>query len=279
MIKQAVRLAISLGALGVASHAMAADQCPRSELQSVVNRYIAAQEQGDPASLPLAQPFTYEENRQPAVLKTGILSTPQKIDFHRSLLDTKNCESFTEVIITDPKHPYVLGTNIAVSNGKISAIRTLVTDKGDWLFSPANDLKYSPKEDWGVLPPAERSSRAALVAAANAYFDYFSDKNVKVPWGKPCDRLEGGLRTGKGRPDDSCDVGVPKNIHIIDRHFVVDPEHGAVVALVSFGPTHLPDSHMFRVVNGKIRYIHTITVCSTFNCGLAMPKQLLAGPQ
>jgi hypothetical protein len=31
---------------------------------------------------------------------------------------------------------------------------------------------------------------------------------------------------------------------------------------------------MFRVERDKIRYVHTITVCKTFNCGVPVPEQL-----
>ena len=41
--------------------------------------------------------------------RQGRLHTPLKIDFHRSLLDTDACETFTEVIVTDINHPYVFG--------------------------------------------------------------------------------------------------------------------------------------------------------------------------
>jgi hypothetical protein len=150
-----------------------------------------------------------------------------------------------------------------------------VTDKGDWLFNAANDLKVSPGQDWSTIPEGQRDTRKTLIDAANAYFDYFSDKTVKVPWGYPCRRLEGGALTGKGQADDTCDVGVPKDVKFPERHFIVDPTIGAVVGLVSFGAQPgqpgLPDSHLFRVVDGKIRLIHTITVCSTFNCGFKPP--------
>jgi hypothetical protein len=255
-----------------------AKECSRHRLEAAVDSYIAAQEKGDPALMALAEPFKYVENRKDADLEASVLARPQRIDFHRSLFDTEACETFTEVIITDPAHPYVLGVNLRLAGRKIAAIHALVTDEGDWFFSPANDLKYSPAEDWGVIPKAKRDSRETLIAAANAYLDNFSDKTAKVPWGTPCRRLEGGLYFGTGAPDDSCNVGVPDNIPITDRHFVVDPEIGAVVGLVLFGaPSNaagLPDSHLFRVEAGKLRFIHTITVCSTFNCGFPLPKQL-----
>jgi len=35
----------------------------------------------------------------------------------------------------------------------------------------------------------------------------------------------------------------------------------------------VPDAHTFRVEHGKIRYVHTITACKTFNCGFKAPPQ------
>jgi hypothetical protein len=54
---------------------------------------------------------------------------------------------------------------------------------------------------------------------------------------------------------------------------VVDPEIG-VVALSRFSDNQLPDSHLFRLENGKIRYVHTLTVCTIPNCGFQLPAQL-----
>jgi hypothetical protein len=263
-----------LGALSISTLSLAAEHCTRSGLQKAVDQYIAAQTKGDPQLLARTSDAKYIENRKDAELGQGILSKPLKVDFHRSLLDTETCQSFTEVIVADPAHPYVLGVHIKMAGGKVSELDTLVTQKDDWLFSAKNDLKYSPSENWGVIPKADRDSRETLIAAANAYFDLFKDKSTQVPWGTPCNRLEGGLRTGKGQPDDSCNVGVPSGVDLVNRHFVVDPDIGAVVGLVTFGKNGLPDSHLFRVEHGKIRYVHTITVCSTPNCGFPLPKQL-----
>jgi hypothetical protein len=65
-----------------------------------------------------------------------------------------------------------------------------------------------------------------------------------------------------GDPEDTCEVGVPTGVSFPVRHHVVDPTIGAVVALVAFGGENgLPDSHLFRVEKGKLRWVHTITVC------------------
>ena len=72
-----------------------------------------------------------------------------------------------------------------------------------------------------------------------------------VPWGYPCKRTEGGLRTGKGVPEDSCQVGVPSGVNIVARRFLVDETIGAVVAFCTFGVGGLPDTHLFRVEHGQ----------------------------
>lgn len=251
-----------------------AQRCTRDGLRAAVDSYLDAQTKGDPSLLALAPGAKYTENRKEMAPKSGVLGTPMQIDFHRSLLDTANCETFTQAIIALAKHPYVIGTALTVSHGKISKVDSLVTDKGDWLFSAQRDLELAPTQDWGVIKEKQRDSRKTLLAAAKAYFDYFNDKSVKVPWGMPCRRLEGGLLTGKGMPSDTCDVGVPKGIPITNRHYIVDPTIGGVAAMVTFSNDHLPDVHMFRVEHGRIRWIDTITVCGKPNCGFPLPKEL-----
>ncbi|HUL81171.1 MAG TPA: hypothetical protein VL131_03455 [Gammaproteobacteria bacterium] len=250
-----------------ATEAGAQARCTRTYLQNAVDAFLAAQGKGDPSRLPLATSLAYVENGKSTPLAQSILHTALKIDFSRSLLDAVTCETFTEIVVTDKSHPYVIGSNLRLAKGKIVAIESLVSDQDDWLFDADNVLKISPTEDWGVIAKIGRDSRAKLLAAANAYFDVFKDNSVKVPWGTPCNRLEGGLRTGKGAPDDSCNVGVPSGMDIHDRHFVVDQDIGSVVGLNRFGENNLPDSHLFRIESGKIRYVHTITICTLPHCG------------
>lgn len=270
----------ALGLAATATPAFAQGGCDRADLQRVADGYIAAQTAGDAGKLPMGQWVQYTEQLDSsASMSTGILSKPQKIDFHRSFLDPETCSTFSEVIITDKAHPYVLGTVISVRGGAANAIDTLITDADDWLFNAANTLKYSKAEKWTEIPVAERDSRQAIIAAANAYLDSFNDKSVTVPWGTPCARLEGGLYTGKGAPgvataEDTCNVGVPSDTKLVDRRYIVDETIGAVAVLLTFGKNQLPDIHSFRVEKGKIRYVHTITVCKTFNCGFDVPEQL-----
>ena len=273
MMRSLAVLVAVCGVLFSPAETRAQSVCTRADLQSAVDSYIAAQGKGTPSEMRLATTAKYSENMQDAAIEKGLLRTPLKIDFHRSLLDASACETFTEVIVTEVTHPYVMGVRLKLTAGRIAEIETLVTDKDDWLFNADNYLKYSRGESWGVIPGTSRDTRATLIAAANAYEDIFFDNSVKVPWGTPCNRLEGGIRTGKGTPEDTCNSGVPSGMKITNRRFVVDPDIGAVVVLSRFSNNELPDSHLFRLENGKIRYVHTLTVCTIPGCGFQRPAQ------
>lgn len=240
--------------------------CTRGGLERAADLYIEAQASGDTSGLPLAEGLGYMENMAPADLSEGLINTPMEIDHHRSLLDTATCQTFTEVIVTDDENPYVLGTRLRVNHDKIAEIEILWTTEGYWLFDADAYLEYSSAEDWGPIPAEERDTRHTLVAAANAYLDAFLEGKIdQVPWGFPCVRIEGGAYTGTGSPDDSCEVGVPSGVNIANRRFVVDEVIGSVVAFCTFGTgspgsgSGSPDTHLFRVENGKLRYVHTLT--------------------
>ena len=240
--------------------------CVRGGLERAVELYIEAQTNGDISGLPLANGLGYQENMETIAIADGIINKPLAIDHHMSLLDESSCQTFTEVIVTNEAEPYVLGTRLRVNHDKIAEIEILWTSTGYWLFNADNYLRYSSAEDWGPIPAEDRDSRGTLVAAANAYLDAFLEGRIdQVPWGFPCERIEGGAYTGTGSPDDSCEVGVPSGVNIANRRFVVDEVIGSVVVYCTFGAgtpgggSGAPDTHLFRVENGKLRYVHTLT--------------------
>jgi hypothetical protein len=261
-------LALVLGIAGFAAApaAQAEVSCTRGGLQEAVNLYIDAQTKGDLSGLPLANGVGYWENIAAADIKKGFVTKPLKINFHRSFFDQDSCQSFTEVIVTDKAAPYVVATRLRVNHGKIAEVETLWTTTGYWLFNADNYLNYSSNEKWDPIPAEQRDTRGTLVSAANAYLDAFLEKKIDlVPWGFPCVRVEGGMYTGKGLPTDSCEAGVPGGVNITNRRFVVDEVLGTVAVFCTFGAggpnggSGAPDTHLFRVENGKLRYVHTLT--------------------
>jgi hypothetical protein len=274
------------GAVAVPATAYAQVSCTREGLQRAVDLYIAAQTKGDTSGMPLAAGVGYMENIARADINTGLIKTAMTIDHHRSLLDPSSCQTFTEVIVTNKEKPYVLGARLRVNGDKIADVEIIWTTTGYWLFNADAYLKWSSSETWDVIPVNQRDTRATLVSAANAYLDAFLEgKKEGVPWGYPCNRTEGGMHTGQGVPEDSCQVGVPSGVNIANRHFVVDETIGAVVAFCTFGAgspgggSGAPDTHLFRLENGKLRFVHTLThLLQTAGPGRGQAKGKGKGP-
>jgi hypothetical protein len=238
--------------------------CTRAELQTAVDSYVAAQRSGDAAKMALSDDAVLRENMTDVAKTAGLWNQALPIALSRSFLDSTRCKTFTEVVVTEGAHQYVVGTRLYVDRGKITRIDSLVTDKGDWLFNANAYLKYSSAEDWSAPQADARVAGQELINAANSYLDLFSDKFVKAPWGRPCARLEGGAYTNRGGDENaSCEVGIPPGVlYIVNRDYVVDEEMGVVNVYCRFGnsATGMPDSHTFRLVNGKFTNVHTLSV-------------------
>jgi hypothetical protein len=254
--------------------------CSRSSLQAAADKYVEALKKGDPSVMPLASRVIYIERRKEIPLGQGIWKTPIVVDFYRTLIDVDICETFTEVISANNKPQYVTGTRLKVIGGKITEIESLVSDKNDWLFDADNYLKYSSTENWDIIPPDKRSDRSTLVRVASDYFDIFTDYSSfsKVPWGIPCVRIEGGYYTNQDNaPNPSCTAGVPKGggVPMTNRRYIVDLDMGAVVGQIDFGGAKgLWDAHAFRLENGKLRYVHVITLCPNGCPKIPRPKDM-----
>jgi hypothetical protein len=245
-------IAITLDSAGGAPGA-----CTREALQAAADSYVEAQKAGDPSKMPLAAQVKYTQNMKDITADKTICKTAlPTIASRRDIFDVDSCRSFTELIITEGSHPYVIGTRLRVDNGKISEVSSMVTDKGDWGFDAAKYLSNSKDENWDVLAADKRTTRQALINAGNAYFDLIFDwTKDTVPWGDGCYRIEGGSMVAK-----PCTGGTTGNsVKTTCRTYVVDVDKGSVNLYCYFG--YGPDSHTFRLVSGKVVYIHTLTAC------------------
>lgn len=249
--------------------------CTREQLIAATDSLYAVQTTGkfnDTATF--APTIKYTENRKTVDLAKGILSQALIIAHNRSQHDVLQCAGFSEFIITTAAKPYVVATQLRLDNAtqKISQIENIVTTKGDWLFNITGTYYWASREKWDPIPAEKRDTRETIQAAADAYCDIFNNKTVKVPWGQPCARLEGGMYTGKGQDGDRCDVGIPSGVKLINRQYVIDEVYGTVDVQMDFAGTGgwgvggLPDSHEFRVEGGKLRYVHTLSSCGGKSC-------------
>ncbi|GAB1312426.1 hypothetical protein MFIFM68171_02636 [Madurella fahalii] len=263
---------------GAAFLYQASAQCSHSFLVDATAKYVAAQAEGMPATLTAlaADNLNYTESDQTVDITTGVLAQPMKIDHNRSIHDTTLCATFTELIVTDPAKPYVIGTRMVFTDNKASLIETIATKPGDWLFNATGYLHWNSLENWDPIPPEKRDTREVIQAAGDAYFHRFNNASFPVPFGTPCARLEGGAYTDtRGSGNNTCGLGLPSTLTVTNRRYVVDEEMGAVAIYLGFPGLDrsvpekaMPDSHFFRIEGGQIRYIHTVTTCENAGCGM-----------
>ncbi|KAI1407281.1 hypothetical protein F5Y13DRAFT_175209 [Hypoxylon sp. FL1857] len=264
---------VLLACAGLASQALAA--CTREQLQEATAAYVKAQAAGDLQLTALASNVTYLENDTPMDISKGVLSQAITIDLNRSLHDTTECATFTEISAATNKEPYVIHTRMLFTDGKITTIQSVVANDGDWAFNATGQLYWSKQEKWDPIPEDKRDTRDVIKAAGDAYLDSWGDGKVKVPYGTPCARLEGGMYTGSGRPNaNTCQMPeFPQPFKITNRRYVIDEEVGGLDIFNDFPfidankPNGTASTNLIRVEGGKIRYIHEVTICSKRNCG------------
>ncbi|KAF1851204.1 uncharacterized protein K460DRAFT_423800 [Cucurbitaria berberidis CBS 394.84] len=265
---------VVLVSVGLVAQASAA--CSRAVLQDAVVAYIQAQAAGNPSLLPQAKNVSYAENDVSTDITKGVLSQAITIDFNRSIFDTTECSTFTEISAATNKHPYVIETRMTLSGASVTSIQSVVADSGDWAFNAAGQLSWAKKEKWDPIPEGKRDSRAVIKAAGDAYLDSWADGKVKVPYGTPCARLEGGSYTGdKNASANTCHMPeFPKPFPgVANRRYVIDEEMGGLGIFNDFPfidktrPNGTPSTNLLKVEGGQIRFIHETTVCATRNCG------------
>jgi hypothetical protein len=252
--------------------------CSRAFLQDATDKYVSAQLSGqtNAFSALAGANLTYTENAKVMDIKNSTISQAIKIDFNRSVHDTVQCASFTEIIAATNPHPYVIHTRMVFGTDmKATVIESIVTDQGDWAFNATGTLVLNAPETWDPIPKQKQGSRDLIKAVADSYFDRFGNTSVTVPWGPPCYRLEGGARAGGTLTGDDCVMVWPSTIHIPYRRYVIDEEYGVADLFIGFpgldrsqGQDPMPDSHAFRVEGGKIKYLHTASACVSAGCGL-----------
>ncbi|KAI1420470.1 hypothetical protein F5Y12DRAFT_791434 [Xylaria sp. FL1777] len=258
--------------------AQVAAVCSRATLQEVAAAYVQAQASGNLALLSLAANTSYAENDSPIDITKGVLSQSITIDFNRSIHDTTQCATFTELTAATSKHPYVIHTRMLLDGdgGKVTKIESVVTDNGDWAFNATGHLFWTRQEKWEPIPESQRDTRAIIQAAADAYLDQWGNSTLPVPLGTPCARLEGGAYTGQANPSaNTCRMGAfPQPLKVANRRYIIDEELGAIDVFNGFPWLEatkpngaVPSTNFIRVERGLIRYIHEVTVCETPHCG------------
>jgi len=257
----ALLAAIAAAAFTATVHA----ECTRETLIAAADAYTTAQTNGQLGDFQkiLAADYKYMENNKASEVSRGVLSTALKVAHRKTTADTVACASYTELIATTPK-PYVIGTQLrhTPDGATVTLIDTIAATTGSLAFNAAKTLGYVEKEDWSPLDASKRSSRELLQQTADAYLDMWTNSSAygAVPWGTPCQRVEGSSL------NSPCTAGAPRGGTAASkrnsmRRYVIDEVMGSADVLLAFTAVGgVADSHEFRLENSKLRYVHTITL-------------------
>ena len=255
---------LTLGGNTAAIAQSSGSTCTRESLKTITDKFFTALEAHNTSSLPLASGVKYTENGIAVAIGKGVWETAGKTTFKRGLIDTQKCGTHTQAIIEEDGKPMLYGVRLKIDEEKISEIEAIVI-RGEQVLD-VKAILDTKDQDWeDILPPEQRSSRLAMMAAADDYFELFvKEEKPKVsvlPFVGICDRWENGMQTTKGGtfegveiPAHNCSpVGFADMTHG-PRRFLVDVETGTVVAYTLFNNVW-PDFHMFRMRNGKVEWI------------------------
>jgi hypothetical protein len=279
---QALAAALLLAA-GLATDASAQSPtrpCDRACLRGFVDGYLAALAAHDSARIDVAAGVSYTENGRAATLGEGLWRSAGTPHSYRDYaLDPEVGGAAALTALDENGGVTQLFVRLAIVDRRITEIETIVVRPGEerW-FAPENLARLSTLFATPV-PPAERHSRAELVAAANAYFTAVETEGtpafVQAPFAPGMNRIENGLQTtnvtDNPRNDrhrwsaaEQLERAAYAGTVVTERRFpLVDTEHGVAVGIAVFrfagetGPTLLL-AELFKVASGQLREIRAI---------------------
>jgi len=198
-------LALAIGAGVLAPRAVRAagpipTDCDRACLENLATQYLNALVAHDPKTLPLAQDVRYTEQDQVMDVGDGFWGTATEVGHFRLCFSDLVMEQIgCMVSMHEGDHLLLMAMRLRVELGRITEIETTYYRQGGGGPSgiPALDAG-TPDAIWTTsVPPAERVSRAQMIATANMYFAGLENNNGKgvYPFADDCNRTENGMQT------------------------------------------------------------------------------------
>ena len=182
------------------------------------------------------------ENGRELALGAGLWRTAKAVRFRQHVAEPAAGQVAIFAVVDEGGGLAVAALRLCVADGRLRELETLASRKGESsIFGPESLAAPNPRLA-RELPPAQRTSREALIAAANAYFDAIErDAPAAVEFAPDCDRIENGVATTRN-PAVLGGMGVAEQLErkvfayiaaMRARRFpIVDVERGALLAVV-----------------------------------------------
>ena len=223
--------------------------CDRSCLIGVMDSYLQALVSRDRSQLPLSATVKFTENGQQMDIGDAHWNTITALgNYKHYVADPQGGAVGFLGTISESGNLHIMATRLKVAGGAITQVETLIyRDQSNFGGGKVLDPQQR-KAIWDEdLKPEERVSRAALIAAANDYFEKIEGGNGNHPtkFDPSCNRVENGVQTTNVKDADSyiafgCDEQLSSgrftfDTELRDRRFtVVDEDKGVVFAHVFF---------------------------------------------
>ena len=197
-----------------AAHPAHAAACNRDCLVGVLNQWLDALPTHSAKGLPIASNIRFTEQAVAIPVGDGLFvsATQAPTTFKIVAADPATGQVGAIVVMKQWDKPVLLSLRLKVVNGKITEAEHVIAadlNKGEMgnLTTPRQPLLDD-------VPAAQRTPRAQMLAAANAYFDSIEQDNGDVaPYAEDCTRHENGMQTTtnttpQASPIDSASPGM-----------------------------------------------------------------------
>src|SRR5580658_2136275 len=187
--------------------------CNRACLEDVVNQYLSALVAHDPKRLPLSADVMYTENDQQLDVGDGFWKTAEGLGNYKHIFaDPEGGQVAFMGTMHEAGSALLMSLRLRIQLGRITEIESIYFRQGGGGPSgiPTLDAPgYKPEDMWfKSIPPAQRLTRAEMIAVADSYFSGLQKNDGKGVNGtgtynftNDCDRIENGAhKTNVPRP-------------------------------------------------------------------------------
>ncbi|HUN73251.1 MAG TPA: hypothetical protein VMU40_01935 [Steroidobacteraceae bacterium] len=268
---------------GAAARGDAPGSCDRSCLKGLMDQYLAALVAHDPARLPTTPTVKFTENTNRLALGDGLWQTIDGLGTFKLYIEDPASEQVALYgTVKENGLTALLSARLKAHDRRVSEIETYVVRQQSGVHGTFDALVRSDPLWDQPVPVAERSTRQALIHAANQYFEgiVHGDGDI-VPFAPDCVRIENGQQTAPtpasaSRPAMSTQASFNTKmfnyIHEIDhrRFLLVDPERGLVYVTATFEHPGNIDTPLRRTAAGALNpkslasYPNTTGIIETF---------------